>query len=410
MSAPARETTEAPVRSLRVLTWVMAVACGLSVANLYYSQPLLGEISHTFAASQGEASIVVTMTQLGYAIGLVFVLPLGDLLENRALTSRTLLVTAAALVLAGLAPNLGLFLVCSVLIGVTSVVAQILVPLAAHLAPAASRGQVVGQVMSGLLLGILLARTIASLVAAAFGWRSIFFVSAGLILATSFVLARMLPRRAVAVRPSYFSLLGSLGELVRTESALRRRAFCQATAFASFSSFWTVIAFQLVSAHHLSQVGIGLFALVGAAGATAAPLAGRLADRGFGGPSSGAALALCVLAMALAAMVGGRGTADLVLLGLAAVLLDLGVQGHQVLSQQEIYQLREDARARINTVYMGTIFFTGAASSAISGWLNSQYGWTAAMTFAAVVPAFGLTVWAVSTVRTRTSVAAAALN
>jgi predicted MFS family arabinose efflux permease len=386
------------MRSLRALTWILAAACGLAVANLYYCQPLLNEIAKTFHAGQGEASVVVTLTQLGYAIGLVFVVPLGDLLENRALASRTLLVTAAALILAGLAPNLELFLAASVLIGVTSVVAQILIPLAAHLAPAAERGRLVGRVMSGLL-GILLARTVASLVSAALGWRSIFFISAGLIVATSLVLARKLPRHRPVDRPSYVSLLASLGELVRNEPALRRRAACQASMFGAFSAFWTSVTFELIDSHGLSQTGIGIFALVGAAGALAAPAAGRIADRGLGGPASGIALLLGSVSMILAAIAGGHGTPRLVLLAASAVLLDLAVQGHQVLSQQEIYQLREDARARLNTVFMGSIFTTGAISSAVGGWLHEQYGWVAVMIFAAALPLGGLTIWAVSGLR-----------
>lgn len=394
------------IRSLRTLTWILAAACGLAVANLYYCQPLLGEIADTFHVSSATASVVVTLTQLGYALGLIFLVPLGDLVENRALASRTLLVTAAALLLAGFAPDLSLFLAASVLIGVTSVVAQILVPLAAHLAPPEARGQLVGRVMSGLLLGILLARTVASEVSAVLGWRSIYFISAGLILATSVVLARTLPRHQPPDRPSYRSLLASLGELIRHEPALRRRAVCQASAFGAFSAFWTSVTFELIDSHGLSQTGIGVFALVGAAGALAAPVAGRLADRGLGSIASGVALLVCSTSMVLAAVAGGSGTPRLLLLAASAVLLDLGVQGHQVLSQQEIYKLRDDARARLNTVFMGTIFTTGAIGSAVGGWLHSQYGWVAVMIFAATLPLLGFTVWAVSTVRTRGRVAA----
>ena len=264
-------------RSLRLLTVVLAAACGLTVANIYYAQPLLDLIAGDFRVSQGSAALIVMVTQLGYALGLLLLAPLGDLLENRAMSSRTLLATAAALFLAAVAPSFGVLLAASVLIGITSVVVQILVPLAAHLAPAEQRGRLVGRVMSGLLLGILLARTVASLVAAHGGWRSIYLISGALMLALSLTLLRVLPHRRPAQRTSYVRLMASIVSLVRTEPVLRRRAISQALMFGAFSGFWTSIAYQLVDTHHLSQTGVGVFALVGAGGAAAAPIAGWLA-------------------------------------------------------------------------------------------------------------------------------------
>ena len=393
-------TDARPTRSLRVITLVLAAACGLSVANIYYSQPLLGLISSSLHTTHSRAAIVVTATQLGYALGLIVLLPLGDLFENRRLTSRMLLVTALVLLLAALAPNLTVFLVLSVMIGVTSVVAQILIPLAAHLAPEAERGQFVGRVMSGLLLGILLARTVSSLLAAAWGWRSVYFVSAGLMLVMAGVLLVMLPTRKPEHTAGYGELMASIVVLIRTEPALRRRAVCQALMFGAFSAYWTSIAFELVSVHHLSQTGIAIFALVGAGGALAAPIAGRVADAGHGRIGSGAVFVIAIVAMVLAA-VAAR---NLILLALAGILLDLAVQGHQVLSQQEIYQLRPDARARINTVYMGTVFLGGAAASAVSGLLYDSHGWTGPAVFGAVLPAIGLVVWSGSEVLRRRAV------
>ncbi|HEY2669643.1 MAG TPA: MFS transporter [Rugosimonospora sp.] len=384
-------------RSLRLVTVVLAFACGLTVANLYYAQPLLALIAHDLGSGQGTAALIVTMTQIGFAIGLILLLPLGDLLENRALASRTLLGTAAALVVAAVAPSIGVLLVVSVFIGLTSVVAQILIPLAAHLAPPAQRGRIVGRVMSGLLLGILLARTLASLVAAQWGWRSVYLISAVLMVAVSVILVRLLPRRRPVQSARYPQLMASIGNLVRTEPALRRRAVCQALMFAAFSSFWTSIGYELLDAHHLSQTGIGIFALVGAAGATAAPLAGWLGDRGYGQVGSGVALALGVVAMAVA----GAGRGSLVLLAAGAVLLDLAVQGHQVLSQQEIYQLRPDARARINSVFMGSLFIAGAIASAVSGLLYQRSGWLAVTLFGGALPVVALAVWTASRLRAR---------
>jgi predicted MFS family arabinose efflux permease len=378
-----------PGVGLRVVALVLAVACGITVANLYYAQPLLDLISRDLHVSQGAATIVVTLTQAGYAIGLLFLLPAGDLIENRRLVTRTLVATALALVLAGASPVFGVFLAASVLVGITSVVAQILIPFAAHLAPAGQEGRFVGRVMSGLLLGILLARTVSSEVAQVAGWRTIFFVSAGLTVGLLVVLARLLPTRQPDHTAGYRSLLASVVEVARHEPVLRRLALCQASMFGAFSAFWTAIAYELVDHHGFSQAEIGLFALVGAAGAAAAPLGGWLADHGLGRISRAGALLLGSAAMVL----GGLGHTSVVLLAVAGVLLDLAVQCHQVMSQQVIYQLRPTARARINTVYMTTVFVSGAISSAAAGALHSAYGWSGVMVYAGALPFAGLLIW-----------------
>ncbi len=376
-------------RRLRGLTFVLAAACGLTVANLYYAQPLLDLIARSFHVGQGSAAVVVTMTQVGYALGLLFLLPVGDLVENRVLVTRTLLATALAMLAAGLSPGFGVFLAVAVLVGLTSVVAQILVPLAAHLAPEGQEGRFVGRVMSGLLLGILLARTVASFAAELAGWRAIFFVSAGLMVVLGLVLRVMLPARPPDHATGYGSLLASVGELVRDEPVLRRLALCQACMFGAFSAFWTAIAYELIDDHGFGQAQIGLFALVGAAGAAAAPLGGRLADHGHGRIARAGALLLAAVALALA----GIGQGSVVLLAVSGVLLDLGVQCHQVMSQHVIYALRPAARARINTVYMSTVFIGGAVSSALAGALHDAYGWTGVTAFAAALPLAGLALW-----------------
>ncbi len=373
---------------LRLITWTLAFACGATVANLYYAQPLLDLIAHSFHVSQGTAAIVVTMTQLGYALGLALLLPLGDLLENRALATRTLLVTTLALVLSAVAPNLAVFFIACVLVGVTSVVAQVLVPLAAHLAPPAQRGRFVGQVMSGLLVGILLARTVASLAAAAWGWRSIFVASAVLMLLTAVALRRVLPVRRPDHRSGYRALLASAVRLVASEPVLRWRALAQGAMFAAFSAFWTAIAFQLVDAHHFSQTQIALFALVGAAGAIAAPLAGRLGDRGHGHAGRVVAASVAMVAMVVAAFSG----ASVVLLAACGVLLDFAVQSHQVLGQRDIYSLDPDARARITAVYMTTVFLGGSIASAVTGVVHDVWGWSGVAVVAAVAAGIALVI------------------
>ena len=381
--------TEKPPASLRLITVVLAVACGLTVANLYYAQPLLESISTSFHVGQGTATLVVTLTQVGYALGLLFVLPLGDLVENRTLVTRVLLGTAVALVLAAVSPAFGVFLAVSVLVGLTSVVAQILVPLAAHLAPPEHSGRLVGQVMSGLLLGILLARTAASLVAEWLGWRAIYLVSAALMAVLVVLLHRMLPTRRPDHTEGYRSLLASVIELVRHEPILRARALCQGTMFGAFTAFWTAIAYELIDEHGLSQGGIAVFALIGAGGAAAAPVGGWLGDHGYGRAGSGVMLLLAAAAIGLA----GVGHRSLILLAVGGVLLDLAVQCHQVMGQHEIYLLRPTARARINTVYMSTVFIGGAVCSAVTGLLHDAYGWTGVCWFGAALPLAGFVVW-----------------
>ncbi|MGH3411198.1 MAG: MFS transporter, partial [Streptosporangiaceae bacterium] len=383
LGRPSREA------GLNVVILTMAVACGLTAANLYYPQPLLALVSRGFGVSQGTAAIVVTVTQLGYAAGLAFLVPLGDMLENRKLACRTLLVTAAALAVAAFTPDFTLFLVVSVFIGVTSVVVQILVPFAAHLAPPAQRGKYVGRVMSGLLLGILLARSVASVTAAAWGWRSIYIISAVAMLALSAVLWRVLPVRRPEPGVRYGGLLRSALRLVATEPVLRRRSASQALMFGAFSAFWTSIAYELIDAHHLSQLQIALFALVGAAGAVAAVVAGALGDRGYGRAGRGLTTVLAAAALVLA----GLGQGSVILLACAAVLLDLAAQSHQVLSQRDIYALREDARARINTVYMTSAFVGGSVASGLSGWLHDVYGWNGVTVFGAILPVLAGGIW-----------------
>jgi predicted MFS family arabinose efflux permease len=371
---------------MRTITIALGVACGVAVANLYYAQPLLPLISKSFHVSEGSATTAVTASQIGYAVGLILLLPLGDLFENRSLVSRLLVGTTAALVVAAAAPSFALFLGMLALVGLTSVVAQILVPFAAALAPPAERGRFVGKVMSGLLLGILLARSVASLVAAAWGWRTIYAISAGLMVLTSVALVRLLPERQPEHPAGYWDLVRSVVTIGREEPILRRRALGQAFMFGAFSSFWTAIAYELVGVHHLSQPEVAVFALVGAAGAAAAPIAGRLGDMGYGSVVRSGAAGLGVLAMILA----GVGASRVAFLAVAAVLLDLAVQSHQVISQREIYGLRDDARARLNSVYMGTVFITASMASAITGVLHDTAGWTGVTAFAAALCAGGV--------------------
>jgi predicted MFS family arabinose efflux permease len=354
------------------LVALFSVAVGVSVANLYYLQPLLPLLRRDYHVAPGLAALATTATQLGYVLGLALILPLADLLERRRLVVAMTLSCAAALALAASAPVFALLLVGLLLVGVTAVVAQILVPFAAALSPARERGRVVGTVMSGLLLGILLARTVAGFVAAASSWRVLLDVAAGAMAATALALRARLPVARPATSLPYGRLLASLVELVRTEPVLRRRALFGALGMGCFSTLWTSVAFLLAGApYHYSVDRIGLFGLVGAAGALMANLAGRLADRGQA-PRLTVFAAGCLAASFLLIYLGSHSLVPLVA---GIVVLDVGAQGMQITNQSEIYRLRADAGARVNSVYMVSYFVGGTAASALSGLLYARAGW-----------------------------------
>jgi predicted MFS family arabinose efflux permease len=360
---------EVPARMILLL----AAACGLVVANLYYAQPLIALIAPDLGLRPAAASLIVTLTQTGYCAGLVLLAPLGDLLENRRLVLCTLCLAVAALIAAALAPSAAWFLAAALCIGLGSVAVQMLVPIAGHLAPDASRGRIVGSVVSGLLTGIMLARPVSSLVASAFGWRAVFGLSAVVTAAVALTLRHALPQRRPQADHGYGELLGSMWTLLRDTPLLRRRAAYQAALFAAFSLYWTAVPLLLSGRlFHLGQRGIALFALAGAAGALAAPVAGRLADRGHTHVATGASLLIAGGAFALA-WFGVRGSLLLLLAG--GVVLDLGVQANLVLGQRAIYELGAHVRSRLNGLYIALFFLGGAFGSAIASITFTRGGW-----------------------------------
>jgi predicted MFS family arabinose efflux permease len=372
VAAASRETVAVKPMSPG-MTVLLAAACGLTAANLYYAQPLIGMIAPAVGLSETAASLIVTFTQLGYCVGLVLLVPLGDLLENRALTCWTLCCAAAALVAAAFAPTAGAFLAAALCIGVASVAAQMLVPMAAHLSPDASRGRTVGNVMSGLLVGIMLARPVSSLIADSFGWRAVFGASALAIAALAFALRSLLPQRRPKADHSYFALIGSMAALLRDKPILRRRAVYQSLLFAGFSLYWTAVPLELAGpTFGLSQRGIALFALAGAGGALAAPIAGRIADRGWSRAGTGAAMVLVAIAFLLARFGAGG---SLVALCVAGIVLDAGVQGCQVIGQRAIYGLGPEIRSRLNGIYVAALFVGGAVGSSIASLAYVSGGW-----------------------------------
>lgn len=354
------------------IVFMMAVACGVSVANLYWSQPLLDTIGNAFHVGTTVAGMIVTFTQVGYVIGLVFIVPLGDLLERKRLIISISMLILVALVIAAVSPTIHFFLAASLLVGITSVVVQILVPFAATLAMDHERGKVVGQVMSGTLLGILFARTLAGLVSELAGWRAVFGFAAFLVLVLTIVLSRSLPRYKHSLDMSYPRLLSSVGHLVKEEKVLRIRAVYGALVFADFSVLWTSLTFLLAGQpYHFSDAIIGLFGLVGAAGALAATIAGRLADKGL---ANRATIVLLLLNLA-AFLIMIPGTVHIIPVIVGILILDAGVQGTHITNQSEIYRLRPEARSRLTTAYMTSYFTGGAIGSATSAAVYSSHGW-----------------------------------
>ena len=358
----------------RWMVFVFACACGIVVANLYYAQPLIGIIAPDIGLSESVASLIVTLTQIGYCVGLILLVPLGDLVENRKLVLFTICGAILALCIAMLAPTASWFLLASLLIGIGSVAVQMLIPIAAHISPEERRGRTVGNIMSGLLLGIMLSRPLSSLIANSFGWRSVFGMSAVLLIILTIILWALLPVRKPASHHHYFSLIQSLWSLLRDTPILRRRALYQAALFASFTLFWTIIPILLASPlYNLSQQGIALFALAGALGVIAAPIAGRIADRGHTKPAT----ALSLIAVALAFLLSQLGSSgSLMALVFAGILLDLGVQCNVVLGQRTIYLLGADIRSRLNALYMAIFFAGGAIGSGIASIAYVYGGWS----------------------------------
>lgn len=382
-------TSESPALP-QALVLLFALCCGAIVANLYYAQPIIELIAPDVGLSAERASLIVSLTQIGYALGLLFLVPLADLLESRRLMLITTAAALLCLLAAAFAHQPDLFLGLALLIGLSSVSVQMLIPLAANLAPEASRGRVVGNIMSGLLLGILLARPLASVVAGEFGWRAVYLMAAALMLVITLVIATTIPRHTPSHSASYGQLLASLVHLLRRYPTLRHRALYQGLMFASFSLFWTVAPLELARHLGLSQQDIALFALAGAIGAVAAPIAGRLADAGHTWRASLVALILAPLAFAPNLLNAGLGWIGLIA---TAIVLDFAVQMSMVLGQRTIFALEPQSRARLNALYMTSIFVGGAMGSALASPVYERFGWSGTALLAAGLPLLALQVF-----------------
>ncbi len=390
---PALTPSDEPTLSPR-LTALFAAACGFIVANIYYAQPLIAPIAAELGLPPRSAGLIVTLTQLGYGAGLLLIVPLADLVENRRLTLAAIALAALGLVGAGMSRGPAAFLACALLIGFGSVAVQVLSPLAAHFAPAARRGRVIGDIAMGIMLGIMAARPAASFLAAETSWRTVFFAASGVMALTAAALAVGLLRRQPESRVGYGALMASLIGLAVRTPALQRRAFYQACLFAAFSLFWTTVPLFLADAFGLSQRGIALFALAGVSGAVAAPLSGRLADSGHSRAVTALALVVAAAAFLVADLAPAGSPTALALLVAAAVLLDFGAQAHLVVGFRAIFALGGESRGRLNGLYIATFFLFGALGSALGAWAYADGGWRLASAIGLVFPVVALAAFA----------------
>lgn len=372
------------------LVFFLAAGAGLSVASLYYSQPMLGVLGADIGASDRAVGWVPTLTQLGYALGILLLAPLGDRYDRRRIILAKAAVLALALLIAAIAPSIGLLLVASLVIGLAATLAQDIVPSAAHLAPESQRGKVVGTVMTGLLLGIVLSRVVSGYVAEHFGWRAVFFGAAASIVLIGLEAWRRLPSFQPTIQHTYGELLNSMAQLWRRHGALRRAALSQGLLSVGFSAFWSTLAVMLhATPFHLGSETAGAFGLAGAAGALAAPIAGRIADRR--GPERVTRLGAGLVAMSFAAMFFSpllSPHAQLWLIAACAVGFDLGVQASLIAHQTIIYSIDSGARSRLNAILFVGMFIGMAAGSALGSMLQAQWGWMA-VTALATVTAIG---------------------
>ncbi|MGI8957184.1 MAG: MFS transporter [Chthoniobacterales bacterium] len=370
---------------------LMAFACGAMVANLYYAQTLIDEIGPEIGLSKSLAGMIVTLTQLGYGLGLFLLVPLGDLFENRRLA---LLMTGGTFLGSlGVALSQGSveFLAASLITGVCATGAQILLPLASHLTVPTRQGRTIGQIMSGLLAGIMLARPLASFMTGIFGWRSVYFLSAGLTALIGLALAFTLPRRLPTGEKSYGAILASMVLLAQKHRQLQLRAFYQAAMYTTFNIFWTAAPLVLLRRFNFTQNDVALFALAGAGGALAAPIAGSLADRGMTRLTTWIAHALLIICFLAADAVVAAGS--VIAFVVTALLIDAAVQLNQITSQKIIFDISEEARGRINSIYLTSMFGIGASGSLIGSASFEAGGWLLTTALGAAIAALSFLVF-----------------
>ena len=354
-----------------VTLWIMTIATGLVVANLYYNQPLLEDIARTFHCSRGKAGQVSMLTQIGYASGMLFLAPLADMFKRKRLMVIIFAFIVLSSLLTALAPNINILIFASFLLGASSMIPQLLVPMAAHLAKPHERGKKIGVIMSGLLIGILLSRTFAGYIGEFFGWRTVFYAATGIMLIMWMLIWLFLPEVEPDYKGSHKNLMISLIHLVKQEPKLRLAAFRGALCFACFSAFWTTIVFLLKQNFDMGSGVAGEFGLVGAFGALAAGLMGRLSDKMDAYKLSGFTILLIIISFVIFYF-SAHSIPGLIL---GVIILDMGVQATHISNQSIIFTLKPEARNRINTVYMVSYFIGGSLGTLFATQLWKNYQW-----------------------------------
>ncbi|MEU5090394.1 MFS transporter [Streptomyces sp. NPDC021356] len=378
----------------RAMVLLLAVVCGAAVANIYYAQPLLSVISKALGVSQGSSGLVVTVSQVGYALSLALLVPLGDVLERRRLVTALLGLSALAVLGAAASPSLGLLLVAIAVVGVTSAVAQIVVPMAASLAPDHQRGSAVGTVTSGLLIGIMIARTVAGLLAQIGDWQLVFVFAAVLMAALAIVLRLVLRPVPPSENTTYPQLLRSVLALVRTESLLRRRMALAAVGMGCFTVLWTASSFLLADRPYgFGPAVIGLFGLAGVIGAVASSVAGRLTDRGRGRQVTTGGLILLAVSWPVLAVAGMGGPVGLITLSVGIIALNLAQQSLLISHQSAIYRRAPHARSRVTTALMVSAFAGATVASALTAALYPLVGWLGVSGLGLVIALAGAGIW-----------------
>ncbi|HEY2582484.1 MAG TPA: MFS transporter [Mucilaginibacter sp.] len=368
-------TAAVPIKKHPELTsltlWIMTIATGLIVANLYYNQPLLEDIANTFHISRAKAGQVSMLTQIGYAVGMFFFVPLADMVKRKQLMLIVFAFIILSLLLTATAQNINLLIGASFLLGASSMLPQLLVPMAAHLAKPAERGKKLGVIMSGLLIGILLSRTFSGFIGQYFGWRAVFYIAAGIMLVTWLIIGLFLPEVEPDYKGSYKSLMASLIHLIRHEPKLRLAALRGALCFACFSAFWTTIVFLLKQNFDMGSAVAGEFGLVGAFGAIAAGLMGRLSDKMDAYKLSGFTILLIILSFVIFFF----SAHSIIGLVIGVIVLDMGVQATHISNQSIIFALKPEARNRINTIYMVTYFIGGSLGTLFATLVWKSHQW-----------------------------------
>lgn len=377
------------IRLSRGLVRLLAAIIAVTVANLYYAQPLLDALAGSFDVSEGIAGLVVTATQIGYAAGLVFVVPLGDITRRRRLLVGLLSLDAVALSASAAAPSLRIFAALAVLIGLASVVVQVIVPYAASLATDEQRPGVIGTLMGGLLIGMLSARAFSGMLAGVLGWRAVYLVAAGLMVAAALTLYRQLPNNPPDLSLGYTAQLRGVAQIARAQPVLRWRAAIGACGFAAFTCFWTTVTFLLADQYHMSELQIGLFALLGIAGAGTAIYGGRWLNNRprHQRPAITAAVAAALAVSFVPLYLGAYAIGWLVV---GVLVMDAAMQALNVTNQTVVYDLPVQARSRLTTVYITAMFAGGAAGSAVGSQIYGLFGWAGACTTAAGFALAGL--------------------